>query len=279
MVRMIRRKPLGALGGVLILVLVATAILAPLLAPHDPLEVSSSERLRPPSVTHPLGTDDFGRDILSRVIHGARISMLLGLGAVAISTLLASIIGILSGYYGGRIDTVMQRCIDTLMAFPAFVILLTIMAMLGPGLGNVILALGIGGVAGNARIIRSAVLAIRANQYLEVARATGCRDGRIIARHVLPNIAAPIMVVATLGLGVAILAESSLSFLGFGVPPPTPSWGAMLSGSGRTYMIQAPWMAVFPGIAISLAVFGFNMLGDALRDLLDPKLRGRGLSG
>jgi peptide/nickel transport system permease protein len=274
MLRGIRRKPLGAVGGLLIAALVLTAVLAPVLAPHDPIKIQSSNRLKPPSLTHLLGTDDFGRDILSRVIFGARISMLLGLGAVAISTLLASIAGIVSGYYGGRIDTVLQRCIDTMMAFPALVVLLTIMAMLGQGLGNVILALGIGATAGNARIIRSAVLAVRENQYVEVARATGCRDWQIIARHILPNIAAPIMVVATLGLGVAILAESSLSFLGFGVPPPTPSWGAMLSGSGRTYMLQAPWMAVFPGIAISLAVFGFNMLGDALRDVFDPKLRG-----
>ena len=272
--REMRRKPLGAVGGLLILGLVATALLAPVLAPYDPIKVKSSDRLQAPGLSHLLGTDDFGRDILSRVIHGARISMLLGLGAVAISTLLATIIGVLSGYYGGRIDIVLQRCIDTLMAFPGLVVLLTIMAMLGQGLGNVILALGIGGTAGNARIIRSAVLAIRENQYIEVARATGCQDWQIIARHILPNIAAPIMVVVTLGLGVAILAESALSFLGFGVPPPTPSWGAMLSGSGRTYMIQAPWIAVFPGIAISLAVFGFNMLGDALRDLLDPKLRG-----
>ena len=270
----LRRKPLGALGGALIVLLVATALLAPVMAPHDPLKIKSSDRLKPPSATYLLGTDDFGRDILSRVIYGARISMLLGLGAVAISTLLAAVIGIVSGYYGGRIDTVLQRCIDTMMAFPGLVVLLTIMAMLGQGLGNVILALGIGGIAGNARIIRSAVLAVRENQYVEVARATGCRDWQIILRHILPNIAAPIMVVATLGLGVAILAESSLSFLGFGVPPPTPSWGAMLSGSGRTFMLQAPWMAVFPGIAISLAVFGFNMLGDALRDFLDPKLRG-----
>jgi peptide/nickel transport system permease protein len=272
--RGIRRNPLGALGGALIALLVATALLAPVLAPYDPLKINSSVRLKGPSAAHLLGTDDFGRDILSRVIFGARISMLLGLGAVAISTGLATIIGIVSGYYGGRIDTVMQRCIDTLMAFPGLVVLLTIMAMLGQGLGNVVLALGIGGTAGNARIIRSAVLAVRENQYVEVARATGCKDWQIIARHILPNIAAPIMVVATLGLGVAILAESSLSFLGFGVPPPTPSWGAMLSGSGRTYMLQAPWMAVFPGIAISLAVFGFNMMGDALRDVLDPKLRG-----
>src|SRR5262245_27247162 len=255
----VRRKPLGALGGALIVLLVATALLAPVMAPHDPLKIKSSERLKPPSATYLLGTDDFGRDILSRVIYGARISMQLGLGAVAISTVLAAVIGIVSGYYGGRVDTVLQRCIDTMMAFPGLVVLLTIMAMLGQGLGNVILALGIGGTAGNARIIRSAVLAVRENQYVEVARATGCRDWQIIVRHILPNIAAPIMVVATLGLGVAILAESSLSFLGFGVPPPTPSWGAMLSGSGRTFMLQAPWMGVFPGLAISLAVFRFNM--------------------
>lgn len=272
-VRLVRAKPLGALGALLVVGLVATAVLAPVIAPHDPIRIKSADRLQPPSLKYLLGTDDFGRDILSRVIYGARISMFLGLGAVAISTGLAAVIGVLSGYYGGRIDTVVQRCIDTLMAFPGLVILLTIMAMLGQGLGNVILALGIGGSAGNARIIRSAVLAIKENQYIEVARATGCRDWQIIMRYILPNIAAPIMVVATLGLGVAILAESSLSFLGLGVPPPAPSWGSMLSGSGRTYMLQAPWMAIFPGVAISLAVFGFNMLGDALRDLLDPKLR------
>jgi peptide/nickel transport system permease protein len=270
----IKAKPLGALGGFLILLLVLTAIFAPALAPYDPIQIKSADRLQPPSLGYPLGTDDFGRDILSRIIYGARISMLIGLGAVGISTFLATVIGVISGFYGGRVDAILQRCIDTLMAFPGLVVLLTIMAMLGQGLGNVILALGIGGMAGNARIIRSAVLAIKENQYIEAARATGCRDWRIILRYILPNIVAPIMVVATLGLGVAILAESSLSFLGFGVPPPTPSWGGMLSGSGRTYMLKAPWMAFFPGLAISLAVFGFNMLGDALRDVLDPKLRG-----
>jgi peptide/nickel transport system permease protein len=161
------------------------------------------------------------------------------------------------------------------MAFPGLVVLLTIMAILGQGLDNVILALGIGGTAGNARIIRSAVLTIKEHAYIEAARALGCRDWHLILHYILPNLATPIMVVATLGLGTAILAESSLSFLGFGVPPPTPSWGGMLSGSGRTYMLKAPWMAIFPGVALSLAVFGFTMLGDALRDLLDPKLRGR----
>ena len=268
-------KPLGAVGGLFILLLVGMAIFASVLAPYDPIQIKSADRLHPPSTRYPLGTDDFGRDILSRLIYGARISMLIGLGAVAISTVLATLLGVLSGFYGGKVDTILQRCIDTLMAFPGLVVLLTIMAILGQGLGNVILALGIGGTAGNARIIRSAVLTVKENVYIEAARALGCRDWHLIRRYILPNIAAPIMVVATLGLGVAILAESSLSFLGFGVPPPTPSWGGMLSGSGRTYMLKAPWMAIFPGIALSLAVFGFNMLGDALRDLLDPKLRGR----
>src|SRR5207247_8317176 len=172
---MMRGKPLGALGGLLIIALVTTALLAPVLAPYDPIKIKSADRLQSPNLSHPLGTDDFGRDILSRVIYGARISMLLGLGAVAISTLLAAIIGVLSGYYGGRLDTVLQRCIDTMMAFPGFVVLLTIMAMLGQGLGNVILALGIGAIAGNARIMRSAVLAIREYQYIEVDRARGCK--------------------------------------------------------------------------------------------------------
>jgi peptide/nickel transport system permease protein len=271
-------KPLGTLGGGGILLLTLTAVFAPALAPHEPLQIHAADRLQPPSLRYPLGTDDFGRDILSRVIYGARISMLIGLGAVAISTLLATIIGVISGYYGGRLDAILQRGVDALMAFPWLVVLLTIMAMLGQGLENVILALGIGGTAGNARLVRSAVLVIKDSQYVKAARALGCRDSQIILRHILPNIAAPLVVVATLGLGVAILAESSLSFLGFGVPPPTPSWGGMLSGSGRTYMLKAPWMAIFPGLAISLAVFGFNILGDALRDVLDPKLRG-GMQG
>jgi peptide/nickel transport system permease protein len=271
-IAMMLARPLGTLGGLLILLLVLTALVAPVLAPHDPLQIKSAERLQPPSLLHPFGTDDFGRDILSRIIYGARISICIGLGAVAISTVLATLIGVISGYYGGRVDTILQRSIDTLMAFPGLVVLLTIMAMLGQGLENVILALGIGGTAGTARIVRSAVLAIRESQYIEAARAAGCRDWQIIWRYILPNIAAPVIVVATLGLGMAILAESSLSFLGFGVPPPTPSWGGMLSGSGRTYILQAPWMAFFPGLAISLAVFGCNMLGDALRDVLDPRL-------
>jgi peptide/nickel transport system permease protein len=272
--RHLRAKPLGALGGLLILILVGTAVYAPSLAPHEPLHIDASARLQPPSLLHPLGTDDFGRDILSRLIYGARMSLLIGLGAVAISTLLATLLGVVSGYYGGQTDMLLQRGIDALMAFPSFVVLLTVVAVLGQGVENVMLALGIGAVPGHTRLMRSVVLAVKESPYIEAARASGCDDWQILVRHILPSVAAPMMVVATLGLGMAILAESSLSFLGFGVPPPAPSWGGMLSGSGRTYMLAAPWMAIFPGLAISLTVFGFNMLGDTLRDLLDPRLRG-----
>jgi len=271
--RVLFAKPLGTLGAMLILLLVCTAILAPTLAPYDPLRIDSALRLQPPNVAHPLGTDDFGRDILSRIIYGARVSMLIGVSAAGLSTFLATVMGLSSGYYGGPVDLVLQRCIDAMMAFPWLVVLLTIMAILGQGVGNVVLALGIGGAAGNARVVRSAVLAVKESPYIEAARALGCPDWQIILRYILPNVAAPIIVVATLGMGAAILAEASLSFLGFGVPPSTPSWGGMLSGSGRTYMLNAPWMAIFPGLAICLTVFGCNMLGDALRDTLDPKLR------
>ncbi|MBI4596218.1 MAG: ABC transporter permease [Candidatus Tectomicrobia bacterium] len=272
-VTLVRTKPLGCMGGVMVLILVIMAIFAPLIAPYSPNEIKSADRLLAPSSRHLLGTDNFGRDIFSRIIYGARISMYVGIGAVFLSTFFATVIGVICGYYGGKIDTIIQRGVDAFMAFPWLVIILTIMAILGPGLVNVILALGIGAISGNSRIIRSAVFSIKENQYIEGARSTGCKNLRIIQRYILPNIAAPIIVIATLGLGWAILAESALSFLGFGVPPPEPSWGGMLSGEGRTYMIKAPWMAIFPGIAISTAVFGFNMLGDALRDILDPKLR------
>jgi peptide/nickel transport system permease protein len=197
-----------------------------------------------------------------------------GIGAVALSLLLASVIGLVSGYFGGKFDAVLQRVVDAFMAFPWLLIMLTIMAVLGPGTENVILALAIGGFSGSSRVIRSAVLQVKENEYVMAAKAIGCRDFFITFRHILPNVTAPIIVMATMGLGNAILAESALSFLGFGVPPPAPSWGRMLSGDGLVYMLQAPWLAVFPGLAISLSVFGFNMLGDALRDLLDPKLAG-----
>jgi peptide/nickel transport system permease protein len=203
---------------------------------------------------------------------------MVGFGAVGLSLLLSTIVGVLSGYIGGLFDTVVQRCVDAIMSFPWLIVMLTVMAILGPGIRNVILALAIAGFASWSRVIRGAVLAIRESEYIMAARAIGCKQWRIVLKHILPNVAAPIIVVGTLGLGNAILAESALSFLGFGVPPPAPSWGRMLSGDGMDYMLQSPGLAVFPGLAISLAVFGFNMLGDALRDLLDPKLTG-GLRG
>jgi peptide/nickel transport system permease protein len=230
--------------------------------------------LKPPGAQFYLGTDNLGRDLFSRIVYGARISMTVGFGAVGLSLLLATFLGVTSGYFGGKVDVLVQRLVDACMAFPPLVILLSIMAVLGPGLLNVILVLGIVPSANRSRVIRSATLAAKENQFVEAARAVGAGHLRIILRYILPNVMAPIIIIATNALGGVILAESTLSFLGFGVPPPHPSWGEMLSGSGRSYMYRAPWMAIWPGVAISLGVFGFNMLGDALRDLLDPRLRG-----
>ncbi len=210
----------------------------------------------------------------SRIVYGARVSVTVGFAAIGLGILLATIIGITSGYFGGAYDILVQRIVDAWMSFPYLVIILSVMAVLGPGLLNLILSLAVIVAAINSRVIRGATIAVTQNVYVEAARAMGCGHARILLRHILPNVAATIIIVATIGLGGVILAESALSFLGFGAPPPYPSWGAMLSGSGRTYMFRAPWMAIWPGVAISLAVFGFNMLGDALRDVLDPRLRG-----
>jgi peptide/nickel transport system permease protein len=272
--RLVREKPLGAFGGLLVLILMLCAIFAHWIAPYPYDETNVRQRLKPPSAQFYLGTDNLGRDVFSRIIYGARISVTVGFGAVTLSILLATILGVTSGYFGGKVDVLVQRLVDAAMAFPTLVILLSIMAVLGPGLLNVILVLGIVPSANRSRVIRSATLAAKENQYVEAALAVGSSHLRIILRYILPNIMAPIIVVATNALGAVILVESTLSFLGFGVPPPYPSWGEMLSGSGRSYMYKAPWMAIWPGVAISLAVFGFNMLGDALRDLLDPRLRG-----
>jgi len=276
LIQLVKNKPLGAFGGFLVLFLVLVAIFAPLIAPYGPNQIHAELIVQQPSRAFYFGTDALARDVFSRIVFGARVSLLVGLGAVSLSISLATLIGVLSAYIGGIVDTVIQRCVDAMMSFPWLVIMLTVMALLGPGQGNVILALGIAGFAGSSRVIRGAVLAIKESEYILSARATGCKQWIIIVYHVLPNVAAPIIVLATLGLGNAILAESALSFLGFGVPPPAPSWGRMLSGDGLDYMLQAPGLAVFPGLAISIAVFGFNMLGDALRDLLDPRLQGTG---
>jgi peptide/nickel transport system permease protein len=272
--RLVKEKPLGAFGGLLVLVLMLCAIFAHWIAPYPFDETNVRQRLKPPGAQFYLGTDNLGRDVFSRIIYGARISVTVGFGAVTLSVLLATIMGVTSGYFGGKVDVFVQRIVDAAMAFPPLVILLSIMAVLGPGLLNVILVLGIVPSANRSRVIRSATLAAKENQYVEAARAVGASHLRIILCYILPNIMAPIIIVATNALGAVILVEATLSFLGFGVPPPYPSWGEMLSGSGRSYMYKAPWMAIWPGVAISLAVFGFNMLGDALRDLLDPRLRG-----
>jgi peptide/nickel transport system permease protein len=272
--RLVKEKPLGAFGGVLVLVLMLCAIFAHWIAPYPYDETNVRQRLKPPGAQFYLGTDNLGRDVFSRIIYGARISVTVGFGAVALSILLATILGVTSGYFGGKVDVFVQRIVDAAMAFPPLVILLSIMAVLGPGLLNVILVLGIVPSANRSRVIRSATLAAKENQYVEAAQAVGASHLRIILLYILPNVMAPIIIVATNALGAVILVEATLSFLGFGVPPPYPSWGEMLSGSGRSYMYKAPWMAIWPGVAISLAVFGFNMLGDALRDLLDPRLRG-----
>jgi peptide/nickel transport system permease protein len=269
-------KPLGAVGGVIVLGLVALAVGADWLAPYPYDEAISGARMQPPGARFWLGTDNLGRDVLSRVIYGARVSVTVGFGAVLLGTALATLIGVTSGYFAGRYDIVVQRVVDAWQSFPFMVIVLSLMAVLGPGLLNVVLALGVVGAAGTSRVIRGATLSVVHHPYVEAARALGCGHLRIVFRYVLPNVAATIVVLATIGLGSAILSESALSFLGLGVPPPYPSWGGMLSGSGRSYMVQAPWMALWPGVAISLAVYGFNMLGDALRDVLDPRLRGVG---
>ena len=272
--RLVKEKPLGTVGGALVVVMLVLGIFANFIAPYGMNETHLADRLHPYSAKYWLGTDALGRDMMSRIIFGARISMYVGLGAVGISTIARTIIGITCGYFGGWGDLFMQRIVDAWMCFPWLVILLTIMALIGPGLGNIIFALALGSTFGPSRVIRGATVGIKENQYFEAAKAVGCSHGRILGVYVLPNVTAPIIISATVSLGAVILAEASLSFLGFGIPPPAPSWGGMLSGSGRTYMYTAPWMAIWPGVALSFVVFGFNMLGDGLRDVLDPRLRG-----
>ena len=274
--RLTLRKPLGAIGALIVVGLILLAVFADQIAPYPYDQTIAGARMKPPSAQFWMGTDNLARDIWSRVVYGARISVTVGFATVALVIVLATIIGVTSAYIGGAFDIVVQRVVDAWMSFPALVIVLSMLAALGPGLLNLILALSILGAAGTSRVIRGAALATLQNPYVEAARALGSGHLRIVVRHVLPNVMATVIIVATVALGTVILAESALSFLGFGVPPPYPSWGGMLSGSGRSFMYHAPWMALCPGAAISLAVFGFNMLGDALRDVLDPRLRGAG---
>jgi peptide/nickel transport system permease protein len=268
-----RKKPLGAASAALIAMLLLTAVFADVLAPYDPLAAHPEIRLSAPTWQHPFGTDDIGRDVLSRVIHGARISLWVGLLAVGIGTAAGMIIGLLCGYCEGRVDLIFQRVMDAIQAIPGLVLALAIVSVLRPNTTNAMLAIAMVIIPGNSRIVRGAVLAAKQNRYVEAAQAIGCRHPRIILGHILPNVTAPILIIASIWFGNAILIEATLSFLGVGTQPPTPSWGLMLSSTGRAFMEQAPWLAIFPGLAISIAVLGFNLFGDTLRDAWDPKLR------
>jgi peptide/nickel transport system permease protein len=272
--RFARKKPLGAVGALIMVAIVATALLANLFATHDPIATEAARTLARPSVDHWLGTDNLGRDIYSRIVHGARVSLIVGVASTLLGSALGGVIGLLSGYAGGRVDLVTQRFLDILQGLPLLVLALVMSAALGPSITNVVIAISVPIIPRAARVIRSSVLAIREMQYVEAARAVGLRHLRIAFRHVLPNTMGPFIVLCTAQLGSAILVEAALSFLGLGVPEPYPSWGRMLSLSAAEYAQKAPHLVLFPGLAISLAVFGSNLLGDALRDTLDPRLRG-----
>jgi peptide/nickel transport system permease protein len=272
-VRSVLSKPVGALGVFFVLLQLLAALLGPTIAPYDPYEQYYDRIMSAPSLEHFFGTDNFGRDLFSRVLWGARISLKVGLAAVAIGTIFGGLLGMLSGYFGGKLDAVLQRTMDGWMAFPGIILALTIVAVLGPGETNVMVAIGLSQIPPANRVVRGAVLAEKNNIYIEAAKALSSPEVRTIFRHILPNVTAPIIVIATLALGQAILAEAALSFLGVGVQPPNPAWGSMLSGHSRTYMLVAPWMAIFPGLAIFLTVLGWNLLGDALRDACDPRFR------
>ena len=275
LLRLARQKPLGTIALVIILVMAGLAVFAGNLVAHAPLEMNARAVLHPPSAEFPLGTDNFGRDIFSRIVYGSRISLAVGLGSVGLALAVGVFLGMVSAYFEGRVDTVIQRLMDVALAFPGIVFALAILAALGPGLFNVIIAIAFTMIPRANRIVRGSVLSEKHNMYVDAARSIGCSQRRIMWQHIFPNVTAPIIIIAATELGAAILLEASLSFLGVGVPPPNPSWGGMLSGAHRTFMLAAPWMAVFPGIAISLSVLGWNLLGDALRDVWDPRLRGR----
>jgi peptide/nickel transport system permease protein len=272
--RLLRTQPLGVFGMVVIAGLVLTAIFAPLLAPYDPTS-TEFRSLRSPNRTNLFGTDDKGRDVLSRVVYGSRTSLQVGIIATTIGIAGGAIVGLLCGYFGGWLDIALQRLMDAMLAFPTLILALIIISVLGPSVINLMAVVGVAIIPGVGRVMRGIVLSERERQYVEAARSVGVGSTRLMFRHILPNVAAALIVIATSLLGAAILVEAGLSFLGFGTPPPTPSWGADLSGQARRFFVHAPWMAIFPGIAISLVVLAFNLLGDALRDVLDPRLRGR----
>jgi peptide/nickel transport system permease protein len=272
--RLFRDKPLGAFGGVLLVVFIVVGLTAQWIAPFGYNEIAPIDRLKPPSWEHWFGTDNLGRDVLSRCIHGAQLSVIIGCTAALLATVISALIGIVSGYAGGRFDLIVQRFVDAWQSFPDLIILIVVVSVIGPGMpqiiGTLALLLGIAG----SRIVRSAVIGVREHMYVHAAQSVGASVPRILWRHILPNVMPPIIVLFTTRVGTVILAESGLAFLGLGVPPPSPTWGAMLSGSGRTYMFQGPWLALAPGLCLTAVVYATNVFGDALRDLLDPRMRG-----
>lgn len=283
LVRLVKEKPLGTVGAVITLILLLTGIFADLawlglphirLAPYGMNETHMADALSPPSPKHWLGTDNVGRDILSRIIYGARVSVIVGLSASVVATFFNLAIGIACGYIGGKFDLIFQRVIDAIMCIPSLILLMVLISVVGAGMVSLIAVLGIMWGVTSSRVIRGAVIGIRENVYVSAAEAIGCPTGRILLRHILPNIMAPTIIIFTVRVPAVIMMEAALSYLGFGIPPPFPSWGGMLGGSGRDYMFQAPWMAFWPGLALATVVYGVNMFGDAIRDLLDPRLRG-----
>jgi len=273
LIRLVKEKPLGTVGGVITLLLLLTGIFANFLAPYGMNEMIGPSLLGP-SPEYWLGTDNLGRDLLTRIIFGARTSVIVGLVGTTMATLISTIIGMLSGYFGGKFDMIVQRIVDAWLCFPTLLILMVLVSVTGPGLWTVIIVLGISCGIASTRVIRSATMSIRENVYVQAAVAIGCPTTRILTSHILPNIMAPIIVLFSILVPFIILTEAMLSFLGLGIPAPNASWGGMLSGSGRSYMFLNPWMAIWPGLALSIVVYGVNMFGDAVRDILDPRLRG-----
>ena len=272
--RLIREKPLGAAGALIFLLFLLCGIFADFLAPYGYNQISPINRLKPPSWKFPFGTDNLGRDILSRCIYGAQLSVIIGFCAAGLATVISVVVGILSGYLGGRFDMIVQRLVDAWMSFPDLIVLIVVVSVVGPGLVPIIVILGLLLGIGGSRIIRGATISVRENMYVNAAQSMGASMPRILFKHILPNVMPPIIILFTTRVGFVILAESGLSFLGLGVPPPAPTWGGMLSGSGRTFMMQGPWLALAPGICLTVVVYASNVFGDALRDLLDPRMRG-----
>ncbi len=270
----VRKNPLGAIGLFMVMVIVVLGVFVPVFQRHDPIYQDAAVRLQAPSPTHFFGTDEFGRDLWSRIVSGARLSLIVSFTSVAMGSVLGFVLGIISGYYGGIVDDIFQRLVEIKLSIPGLLLALALMSALGPGVDKVIFAIAFSFIGRALRVMRGSVLSVKENVYIEAARSIGASHSRIMFRHIMPNVMAPFLIVASSALGGAILQESTLSFLGLGVPPPHPSWGRMLSGSVAQYAMTAPWMVIFPGLAITWLVLGFNFFGDALRDVWDPRLRG-----